>query len=946
LLAPAITVGADANEQAQKRPFSHQDFDAWRSIDSEVLSRDGRYLAYSFMPLEGDGDFIVRDLTSGTDRRESVGALPPPLTPLESNPERPSPRRKVSVVFTSDSKFVVATAFPTHADSLQAKREKKKADELPKEGLVVLNLATGGTVRLDAVKNFQVPAKGGAWLAYLKTAAPAPKLADATTPAKPSASGSDLVLRNLAAGTERVFANVAEYSFARDGDTLVFTVSSPDKNENGLYTVSPGNPAAPVALVSGPGNYRKFTWDRTETQAAFVTDRAEADTKAPRFALWYWKRGDATAAEVIGYTTRGLPEGHAVSGEAMPSFSFDGKKLYASTAPAPKPADERLADILDEDKVTVDLWHWKDDFIQTVQEQRAPQERKRAYVGILDLDTRRFTQLADPTLASLTFNDAGTVAFGLDDRPYRRRFDYDGVYHDLYLVDAATGARELLFRELTAKSGVRWSNHGRWIAYYDNLQWFAIDPRSRETRPLTASLPIAFHDERDDHPEPPGSYGTAGWTRDGESFLLYDRYDVWQVFPDGRPARNLTAGFGRANKIQLRIQSIEPTDPDADNRGIDPTQPLYLRGEHEDTFASGYFRTPFGSDIPPERLLWADKNIRYIGRALDADTLLLSASRFDEYPDLLTTDTDFSAPAKVTDGGAQMEPFIWGTAETLTYRNLDGVELAATLYKPENFDPSKKYPMIVYFYERLSHIVHHFTPPVPTSYLNHTFYTSNGYLVLMPDIIYTVGHPGRSAFNCILPAVEEVVRRGFVDENAIGLSGHSWGGYQTAYLITQTNRFRAAEAGALVSNMTSAYAGIGWGSGRSRQFKYEKAQSRIGATIQESPHLYIENSPVFFADRVQTPLLILHNEGDDTVPWYQAIEYFLALRRHDKEVYWFNYHNEFHGLRRRADQRDFTKRMHQFFDHFLKDAPAPDWMTDGIPFLERDEAQLRFRTGP
>ncbi|HTO03097.1 MAG TPA: prolyl oligopeptidase family serine peptidase, partial [Opitutus sp.] len=251
-----------------------------------------------------------------------------------------------------------------------------------------------------------------------------------------------------------------------------------------------------------------------------------------------------------------------------------------------------------------------------------------------------------------------------------------------------------------------------------------------------------------------------------------------------------------------------------------------------------------------------------------------------------------------------------------------------------------------YMYERLSQIVHRFTHPIPTSYLNHSFYTSNGYLVLMPDIVYTIGHPGQSALKCVLPAVEEVVRRGYVDEQAIGLSGHSWGGYEVAYLITQTSRFRAAEAGAIVSNMTSASAGIGWGSGRSRQFKYEKTQSRIGATLQEAPHLYIENSPVFFADRVQTPLLMLHNDQDETVPWYQGIEYFLALRRLDKEVYFFNYNNERHGLRRRANQRDFTRRMHQFFDHFLKNAPAPEWMTQGIPYLERDEEKLRFRNAP
>jgi dipeptidyl aminopeptidase/acylaminoacyl peptidase len=254
--------------------------------------------------------------------------------------------------------------------------------------------------------------------------------------------------------------------------------------------------------------------------------------------------------------------------------------------------------------------------------------------------------------------------------------------------------------------------------------------------------------------------------------------------------------------------------------------------------------------------------------------------------------------------------------------------------------------MIVYIYERLSANLHRFFEPAPLPVIEPSFYTSNGYIVLMPDIAYITGHPGQSAYRCVLPAVDEVVRRGFVDENAIGLEGHSWGGYETAYLITQTNRFKSAEAGAIVSDMTSAYGAIGESSGRSRQFKYEKDQSRIGATPYEAPLLYLENSPVFFADRVNTPLLILHDDHDDIVPWPQAVEYFLALRRAGKEVYLFNYNNEFHSPRRRVAREDFARRMHQFFDHFLKGAPAPEWMAKGIPYLDREAEKRRFRDTP
>jgi dipeptidyl aminopeptidase/acylaminoacyl peptidase len=310
------------------------------------------------------------------------------------------------------------------------------------------------------------------------------------------------------------------------------------------------------------------------------------------------------------------------------------------------------------------------------------------------------------------------------------------------------------------------------------------------------------------------------------------------------------------------------------------------------------------------------------------------------------TNTRFENPKKVTDGDAQRQKYTWGKAELVSFRNVDGIPLQAVLRKPENFDPSKKYPMLVYIYEKLSDGLHTFSNPAPGTSINIPYYVSNGYLVLTPDIVYTVGNPGQSALKCVLPAIQEVVDQGFVDEKAIGIQGHSWGGYQIAYMLTQTNRFKAAEAGAPVGNMTSAYSGIRWGSGMPRQFQYEQTQSRIGPPLYEAPHKYLENSPIFHIQRVKTPLLILHNDQDDAVPWYQGIELFLALRRNNKEAYLLNYNGEFHGLRRRQNQRDFTVRMQQFFDHHLKGAPKPEWMEKGVPFIERDAEKERFRAEP
>ena len=493
---------------------------------------------------------------------------------------------------------------------------------------------------------------------------------------------------------------------------------------------------------------------------------------------------------------------------------------------------------------------------------------------------------------------------------------------------------------------MNWSPDGKWAVFYRERQWHVLDTASGEIQSLTAKVPAVFHNEDDDRPAPPSAHGAAGWTKDSASFLAYDRHDVWQLFPDGRPAKNLTAGHGRATRTVLRVQRTEPVEEDDEERGIDPSRPMTLQGESEETRASGFFRTDFTAATPPKRLLWGDASHRYAGRAAEADVLLITTSRFDTYPDVYATDASFSTPRRLTDGAAQQQAFAWGSGELMSFRSATGRELQAAVYKPADFDPARKYPAIVYIYERLSQNLHNFVNPSPGTSINPAWYTSNGYVVFMPDIVYETGKPGRSALDCVLPALDALLARGFVDAAAVGIQGHSWGGYQIAYMLTQTGRFRAAEAGAPVGNMTSAYSGIRWGSGLARQFQYETGQSRIGRPLNEASQAYLENSAVFQAEKITTPLLILHNDNDDAVPWQQGIELFLALRRHGKPAWLFNYNGEFHGLRRRANQKDWSRRMRQFFDHYLKGEPAPEWLEKGVPYLERDEEKERFNVRP
>jgi dipeptidyl aminopeptidase/acylaminoacyl peptidase len=401
-------------------------------------------------------------------------------------------------------------------------------------------------------------------------------------------------------------------------------------------------------------------------------------------------------------------------------------------------------------------------------------------------------------------------------------------------------------------------------------------------------------------------------------------------------------GEGRKTKTRMVVQRVDPVDEDDEERGIDVKKPLTLRAESEVTRQTGFYRTQLGSNVAPKQLIWGDRAYRFVARARDAEIALVTASRFDTFPELQTTDLSFSKTTPISNVGEQMAQFKWGTSELMSFKNAKGVPLQAGLYKPADFDPKKKYPLMVYIYERLSQNVHNFVNPAPSNGVNTSLYVSNGYVILQPDIAYTIGYPGKSALDAVLPAIDTLVKQGYIDEKAIGIQGHSWGGYQIAWMVTKTNRFRAAEAGAPVGNMTSAYSGIRWGSGLPRQFQYEKTQSRIGKPLQAATNLYIENSPIFHIKSVKTPLLILANDADDAVPWYQGIEFFLALRRYEKEAYLFNYNGQLHNLRRRADQKDFALRMHQYFDHFLKGAPAPDWMTKGIPFNEREDEKETF----
>jgi dipeptidyl aminopeptidase/acylaminoacyl peptidase len=732
--------------------------------------------------------------------------------------------------------------------------------------------------------------------------------------------GSDLILRNTTTGAERTFSDVLDYSLSKDAKTLVYIVSSKNEETNGVYLASTQSDAAPIALLSGKGKYQKLTWDEEQTELAFISDRDDQAAKQPKFKVYMWERasgvpiasagstpsstgssptvregsggnptvregsggnptvregsgGNPTvregaknhatappvATEIVSNSSPGFRKDFVVSDKANLSFSLDGSRLFLGASPPPEPEKNADENIPADEKVLVDLWHWKDDYIQPIQKVRAEQERQRSYRAAYDVKARKFVQLADEKLETLTPSTDGRLAIGSDNRAYRVTNDYDPGMTDFYVVNAEDGSRKPVAQK--QRFNVSLSPNGKYAIYFDGKDWNAYSVATGAKINLTKSLGVNFFNEDNDTPELPNAYGVAGWTKDDASVLIYDRFDVWQVSPDGSGARNLTDGVGHQSKIQFRYVRLDPKE-----RSIDPAKPLLLHAENEETRDSGFYRDRIGGGLP-EKLIMGAKDYNNPTKAKDADVLMFTASRFDEYPDVWITDSNFKSPKKISNGDAQRAQFNWGTAELVNFKNTDGVALKGLLLKPDDFDPKKKYPMIVYIYERLSQGLHQFRNPGPGTSINPTYYVSNGYLIFMPDIVYKTGYPGRDALQCVLPAVQTVVDRGFVDENNIGIQGHSWGGYQIAYMVTQTNRFKAAEAGAAVVNMTSAYSGIRWGTGLPRQFQYEHSQSRIGGSLWEYPMRYLENSPLFHVDKIQTPLLLINNDEDDAVPW-------------------------------------------------------------------------------
>jgi dipeptidyl aminopeptidase/acylaminoacyl peptidase len=720
-------------------------------------------------------------------------------------------------------------------------------------------------------------------------------------------------------------------------------------------------------ICTGEGEYKNLAFNEDGSQLAFLTDKDDYQTKTSSWSLYHWQTKQKSATKIAHESSAGIPNGWWVSPVATALFSEDGKRLYFDTAPIPEPvlkerkeaaakaAGKMVPEEDDKPKAKLDVWHWQDPMLQPQQLLQAEIERRRSYRAVFNLKPKKIVQLATREIPGVRIDPRSTskVAVASSNMPYRKMLSWDVPgFQDTYLINLDTGKSETLIQKTKFNGSI--SPEGKFVTWFDSEQkkWYAVSTGPDRT-PVEISNGIKYplQNELHDTPSLPRAYGSAGWLKGDGGFLVYDRFDIWKLDPTGEnPPACLTANEGRKNKIRFRALRL-----DSEARFIEANKPIYLSAFDETTKASGFYRwnPPVGDSGKPGKtsaekadaaadrttmqpLIMLDEQLSSLTKARDTDDVIFTRSTFRRCPDIWSSTLAFKKIYRISDINPQQDEYLWGTAELVHWKATDGQPLDGLLYKPDGFDPAKQYPMMVYFYERNADTLHrYYEPAAGRSIINHSFYVSRGYLLFVPDIPYKTGEPGPSAANAILPGVEHLIKQGFVNKDKIGMQGHSWGGYQTAYLVTQTDMFACAESGAPVSNMTSAYGGIRWSSGMSRMFQYERTQSRIGQDLWSAREKYIANSPLFFADKINTPLLILHNDEDGAVPWYQGIELFVALRRLEKPAWLLNYNGQPHWVMKDENRRDFATRMQQFFDHYLKDAPEPEWMATGVPAVDK-----------
>lgn len=912
LVLAAATAGISAS--ADKKALGHDDFDNWKSVRNLVVSRNGEWAAFAVNPQEGDGVLTFYNTRNG--RRVEIA-------------------RGYKARISADARWAAALVKAPYAETRKAKIAKKKDSELPQDSLAIVDLRTLKVTRIGDVTGFKLAKDGGDWIAF--------RSCDTTliTPSqlKDKETGRPLVLLNLATKARKVTKWVDNYCFSDDGRHLAFTVRKPEKDS--VFTDGVGVFSLPDTSYTLIDRDRRFygtpVFSDDSRKLAFTAsdDTLKSGTKTA--AVYLTDLGNTLRTpRRIDLCFESKEQGALVPNQYTElKFSHNGRRLVAGVAPIVAPDDTTIVDF---ETGKLDIWVWNKALNPPQEEVRLEDIRKNNYPVVIDLATMHPTLITDAQWADVQAPDRwdGDYALVLDptDNIVSQQWDYFAPTK-MRVVNVNNGtsrdAGEFLYSFTPELSPA-----GRYVAWFRDRQYYVYDIATYKTVCVSEKVPYPLWDIDDRHPSPAENYGIAGWAKDDAALLVYDKYDIWSLDPRGvKDPVCLTAGDGRKRNLRYLYHNT-----DSERRFLTAGDLMLLDVFDYGTKYGGLATMTYGAPKEPAvRVLDKYTYTQLLG-ARDAKVYTWQRANFSTSPDIWEcTGTDFMKARQLTDANPQMKDYRWGTAHLERWRAYDGSESEGVLYVPDDIDPDKKYPMLCVFYETGSEdLYRHYTMEPSWSWVNYPFYVSRGYVVFVPDIHYNSGRPGEDAYNYVCSGAEEMCRRyPWIDKDRIGIDGQSWGGYQTAYLVTRTDMFACAGSGAPVANMTSAYGGIRWESGDSRQSQYEQGQSRIGGTLWDKTQQYIANSPVFYADRVHTPLLIMHNDGDGAVPWYQGIEMFMALRRLQKPVWMLQYNGEAHNIRARKNRKDITRRFQQFFDHYLKGDPMPRWMKEGVPMIRKGQ---------
>ena len=889
-----VPVSVQAQSATEKRTLEIADYAQWRTISGSKISDDGRWVAWAYSRVRGDDTLHVEALDS--DAAHVIASA--------SDPE-----------LSDDGAWIAYFIAPPFLEAEKLLREGETVTR--QAGL--LELATGASFTWDDASSFGF-SEGSSHFFVKKR----------KTNEEAEHDGTDLILRNLREGFEELIGSVGEAEFNDGGTHLAFTVDTEDKDGNGLYLVDLAT-GSRRGLDNAKERYARLTWSE-EGDALAVLRGEKPEQMVERenvlIAFRHVASRPPTRIDIDATGNGGLGDGVVLSEKGSLVWNEDATMLFVAT----KRQDDELEDWPEDDLplADVNIWHWADDRIQSQQEQAASRDRDRTYVAAVNLERGTVVPLADERMRTVEITRDGRWAIGRDETAYIS--DWRPELADLYRLDLRTGERVTVLEGQLRTLGL--SPDSRHYLYWKDGDFWDYRIVDDEHVNLTGSAPVDFTNQEYDRFGEKPPHGVAGWTADGDGVVLYDRYDIWLQPLDGSSATNLTGGRGAADEMRLRYIR---TDPDA--RTIDLGEPLLIDAYGQWTKKEGFFELD-GDDL--EQLTWEDRRFDTPRKAADAERYLFTAQTFQEYPDLYVSGNDFADRTRVTDANPQQDEFLWGHRILFDYTNDDGVPLQGTLAIPDDYEPGQKLPMLVRFYEKYSQDLHLYPTPTFRHSPNFAGYVSNGYLVMQPDVHFRIGSSHSDMLESVEAAVRKVIEMGYADPDALGLSGHSYSGGGSAYIATRSEMFSAIAHGAAPINLVSEFNQLFVGSGRNNHSYDIYGQGRYATNPYDDFQRYWDQSPISGVQSMDTPVLYLHGEADPTVNWEQGLEWYNALRFLGKPIIWLSYPDEGHGLRKLQNRVDFQHRLRQFFEHHLKGEPAAGWMTDGVPYLDKERRMREF----